>query len=174
MPENSTSILLVLGAPNSPEGLLSPIAISRLDSCIALYREEGSYILLTGGFGPHFNTTDKPHAWYARQYLKGKGIPAHKILDSVESSNTVEDASLSKPLIQALEPSCVTIITSDFHLQRAGLIFCDIYRDIAPLRFVAAPSYNLPLEELLEFMQHETKALEHLRRNGLKFDVAHK
>jgi uncharacterized SAM-binding protein YcdF (DUF218 family) len=124
--------------------------------------------MLTGGFGPHFNTTDKPHAWYARQYLKGKGIPVHKILDSVESSNTVEDATLSKPLIRTLQPSRVTIITSDFHLHRAGLIFCDVYEGIVPLRFVAAPSYNLSLQELQALMHHETAALQRLTEKGLK------
>lgn len=168
MSDNNTSILIVLGAPNSPEGLLSPIAISRLDTCFAVYRQEGAYILLTGGYGPHFNTTDKPHAWYARQYLKGKGIPSHKILDSVESKNTVEDATLSKPLITTLQPALVTIITSDFHLHRAGLIFCDVYQHIAPLRFIAAPSYALRLEELQALIKHEANALEQLRLNNLK------
>ncbi|HEY0612558.1 MAG TPA: YdcF family protein [Chitinophaga sp.] len=168
MSDINTSILIVLGAPNSPEGLLSPIAISRLDTCFSIYQQEGSYILLTGGYGPHFNTTEKPHTWYARQYLKGKGVPSHKILDSVESSNTVEDATLSKPLITILQPSLVTIITSEFHLQRAGLIFCDIYQNIVPLRFIAAPSYELRLEELQALMKHEAKALQNLMTNGIK------
>jgi uncharacterized SAM-binding protein YcdF (DUF218 family) len=157
---NDNSILLVLGAPNSPEGLLSPMAISRLDTCFSIWQREKSNILLTGGFGSHFNTSGKPHAWYARQYLIGRGVPAHQILYSVESSNTVEDAVLSKPLIMNLQPSLVTIITSDYHLQRAGFIFCDIYENITPLRFIAAPSYNLSLEELRALMQHEAAALE--------------
>jgi uncharacterized SAM-binding protein YcdF (DUF218 family) len=168
MSDNTTSILIVLGAPNSPEGILSPVAISRLDTCLSIYQQEGSYILLTGGYGPHFNTTDKPHAWYGRQYLKGKGVPSHKILDSVESRNTVEDATLSKPLITILQPALVTIITSEFHLHRAGLIFCDVYQHIAPLRFIAAPSYALPLEELQALIKQEAKALEQLKLNGLK------
>ena len=168
MSDNNTSILIVLGAPNSPEGLLSPIAISRLDTCFSIYQQEGAHILLTGGYGPHFNTTDKPHAWYARQYLKGKGIPSHQILDSVESRNTVEDATLSKPLITTLQPALVTIITSDFHLHRAGLIFCDVYQRIVPLRFIAAPSYTLRLEELQVLMKHESNAIQNLLSNGLK------
>lgn len=169
MSDNNTSLLIVLGAPNSPEGLLSPIAISRLDTCFSIYQQEEAYILLTGGYGSHFNTTDKPHAWYGRQYLKGKGVPSHKILDSIESRNTVEDATLSKQLVTILQPSLVTIITSEFHLQRAGLIFCDVYQNIVPLRFIAAPSYALRLEELQALIKHETKALEQLK--SLKFEV---
>lgn len=165
---SGNNILLVLGAPNSPEGLLSPIAISRLDTCYAVYQREGSNILLTGGFGSHFNTTNKPHAWYAAQYLIGKGIPTHKILGYVESRNTVEDATLSKPLITAFQPSRVTIITSEYHLQRAGFIFFDIYQDLIPLHFIAAPSYNLRIEELQALIQHETKAMEDLKLNGLR------
>lgn len=168
---SGNNILLVLGAPNSPEGILSPIAISRLDTCYSIYQREGSNIVLTGGYGPHFNITHKPHAWYAEQYLIGKGIPAHKILGYVESTNTVEDATLSKPLIAALQPSRVTIITSEFHLQRAGFIFCDIYQDLAPLRFIPAPSCHLRLEELQALIQHETKAMEDLKANGLRMPV---
>lgn len=167
MSDNNTEILLVLGAPNSPEGLLSSIAISRLDTCFSIYQQERSYILLTGGYGAHFNTTDKPHAWYGRQYLKGKGVPSHKILESVESSSTIEDATLSKPLITTLQPSRLTIITSEFHLQRAAFIFCDVYQHILPLRFMAAPSYELRLEELQALIKHEAKALQNLISNGI-------
>ncbi|WP_298735073.1 YdcF family protein [uncultured Chitinophaga sp.] len=168
MSGNNTSILIVLGAPNSPEGLLSDIAISRLETCFSVYQREASYILLTGGYGPHFNTTDKPHAWYARQYLTGKGIPPHKILDSVVSSNTLEDATFSRPLVNILRPARVTIITSEFHLQRAGLIFCDVYQNMVPLRFIAAPSYTLRLEELQALIKHETTAIQNLLTNGIK------
>lgn len=166
---SDNSVIIVLGAPNSPEGLLSPVAISRLETCLAIYRREPAAIILTGGYGPHFNTTNKPHTWYARQYLDGKGIPNHHFVGTVFSSNTVEDAVLSRPLIMPLRPSCVTIITSDYHLQRAGLIFCDVYQDAVPLRFVPAPSYALGREELRALLQHEERAIQDLMTKGIRY-----
>ncbi len=162
------SLLLVLGAPNSPEGLLSPAAISRLDTCFHIWQREKSDILLTGGFGQHFNTSPKPHAWYGQQYLLGKGVPEQQLLQPVESSNTVEDAALSRSVVLTLQPSALTVITSDYHLQRAAYIFCDIYEDIVPLSFIAAPSYDLSLKELQALLQHEARALADLAANGLR------
>jgi len=155
-------ILLVLGSPNSPEGLLSPMAISRLDTCFRLYRREGGLILLTGGYGPHFNTSGKPHHWYARQYLAGKGVPAAHLLEGVDSSHTGEDATMSLPVVLSYAPSRVTVITSDYHLHRAGIVFCNTYGGAVPLRFAAAPSCELTLAELQALLAHETAALKRL------------
>jgi len=161
-----TELLLVLGAPNSPEGLLSAVALSRLNACYTLFHPQQHTILLTGGYGPHFNTSSKPHAWYGQQYLIGKGVPASQILTGVESRNTVEDALLSKPLVSKLQPARVTVITSEYHLQRAGIIFTEVYNKLAPLHFIAAPSYDLPLQEMQALLRHEEEALALIYKSG--------
>lgn len=161
-----TELLIVLGAPNFPEGLLSAVALSRLDACCALFHPQQHTILLTGGYGPHFNNSNKPHAWYGQQYLIGKGVPASQILSGVNSRNTVEDALLSKPVVSALQPARVTVITSEYHLQRAGIIFTEVYNNLAPLHFIAAPSYDLSLQELQVLLQHEEEALAVIYKTG--------
>ena len=93
-------IITVLGSPNDNSGKLYSIAIERCNEAIKMYKSNpGWKIVLTGGFGQHFNTTDKPHAFYLNEYLVEHGIPESDILEFVESSNTLEDASLLKPII---------------------------------------------------------------------------
>ncbi|MGJ1264443.1 YdcF family protein [Sphingobacterium spiritivorum] len=52
-----------------------------------------------------------------------KGIPDTAILDGPLSTNTVEDFKLSKELISQLNPDILVLITSDFHMQRAGILY---------------------------------------------------
>lgn len=167
LPEHN--ILLVLGAPNSPEGLLSAMALSRLDTCYDLYTRGDYLIMLTGGFGPHFNTSNKAHAWYTRQYLLGKGVPAQHIIGMVESANTVEDARLSKEMLMQRHPASLTVITSEYHLLRAGIIFEAVYRQALPLYFIAAPSCDLSLSQMQAALQHEKKAVRDLLLNGVRY-----
>ena len=161
-------IMLVLGAPNTPEGLLSPMAISRLDTCYALYKRRPGKIMLTGGYGEHFNTTNKPHHWYAAQYLQGKGIAADDLVGGVNSRNTLEDALLSRPLVLSCHASRLIVITSDFHLQRAGSIFCEVYGKALPVQFIPAPSLGLSLAEMQALLLHEQAALEYLQQVQLQ------
>lgn len=68
-------IIIVLGSFNDEKGNINYVAKSRLNLGIKKLKEKNNYkLLLTGGFGKHFNTTDKPHAYYARQHCLKNGI----------------------------------------------------------------------------------------------------
>ncbi|KPJ70067.1 hypothetical protein AMJ44_01160, partial [candidate division WOR-1 bacterium DG_54_3] len=122
-------IIIILGSPNDAHGNLSDIATGRLNKGLQEYRHYPGYkILCTGGFGEHFNTTDKPHAHYAINYLLQKGLLETDILEIVESQNTVEDALLSKPIIEKYNVTSLIIVSSDFHMLRVRYIFEKIYR----------------------------------------------
>ena len=99
----NSPIVLVLGAPNSPSGELSPIAKARIDRAIDLvFEKDESVLLLTGGYG-NFNSGPKPHANYLKDYALSRGIPEHRILLCSESSNTVEDAAYARDLLEDLD-----------------------------------------------------------------------
>ncbi len=51
------------------------------------------------------------------------------IVDSVMSTNTLEDASLTKPIIVKYNVDDLIVITSDFHYDRAHYIFEREYSD---------------------------------------------
>lgn len=159
-------IIVILGSPNDDRGNLSEMAIGRLEQGLAEYRNhEGYNILCTGGFGEHFNTTDRPHADYAIRHLLQKGIPEMEILEIAESRNTVEDALLSKPIIEKHNARSLIIVSSDFHMQRVEHIFQQVF-DGYDLTFSGAKT-DFPTERLRTLRKHEKKELGKLRKKGL-------
>lgn len=154
-------LIIVLGAPNDADGNLSTIAIERCEHAIRTYHKNPGYkLLLTGGYGHHFNVTDKPHAYYTKCFLMAHGIPEEDILGLVESSNTIEDACLSKPMITHSGVKRVIVVTSEFHVKRARYIF---EREMLGVELVfSGCSAHLPEEELIALKNHEERALEKL------------
>lgn len=124
MQTSETGIIVILGSPNSDQSDLYSVAKQRCELGIKEYiKHPNRKILLTGGFGDHFNTTDKPHAYYLKQYLIKRGVPEQYIIDFALSKNTLEDASLSKSIIAKYKVQNIVIITSDYHYDRAKFIF---------------------------------------------------
>ncbi|GLU52093.1 YdcF family protein [Dyadobacter frigoris] len=162
-------IILVLGSPNEPDGTLSEMAKSRLTVCQKLYVSGTYKIVLTGGFGQHFNTSDKPHAYYLKQNLLSKNIREEDIIGLTESRHSVEDATLSKWIITQYKPEKIIIVTSDYHFDRAKLIFDAVYAPFTDFSFSLASSVNINPEILNQLIQHEKTALQDLRDHGVRF-----
>ena len=159
-------IIIVLGSTNNKEGIISKIGIERLKAGIEIYKKEKDYkFLLTGGFGRHFNITDKPYAEYARNFLLENGISRASILDIVLSSDTVEDAKLSYPIVQKLEPEVTIVVTSEFHMERASFIFKSVFKNY-PLIFEASV-YQADKGEMDKLMDVERKEIELLKNTGM-------
>ena len=161
-----TEITIVLGAPNGPNGELSNIAISRLNCSLAHYKDNMK-ILCTGGWGENFNTAQQPHAFYTKQYLMSKGIPENAFLQFALSKHTVDDAVKAHEIISKLDAVSLTVITSDFHLKRAQLIFDTIFKDYT-VQYLGAKS-NLDEAHYNTLVAHEEKAVKSILENGLYF-----
>lgn len=162
-------IIIVLGSPNAPDGTLSPMAVSRLAICLKLYREGWDKILLTGGFGAHFNTSSKAHGYYLREVLINAGVKTEDILGLVESRHSVEDATLSRPIITQLAPDQVAIVTSDYHAKRAKMIFDAVYAPFDRFLLFEASSVMVQQEVLQKLTEHEHQAVLDLIENGVRF-----
>ena len=156
--------IVVLGSPNDAEGNLSSIGIERCQQALAEYaKNPGARMLPTGGWGDHFNTTDKPHGYYTRQYLMAHGVPGEDILECAESANTIQDAQLARPIIERHGISELIVVTSDFHIPRARFLFEREFPDLR-LSFSAAETH-LPEDELRQRKEHEVRALARLRQS---------
>ncbi|MDD4872744.1 MAG: YdcF family protein [Kiritimatiellae bacterium] len=154
--------IVVLGSPNDSGGNLSTIAIERCQQALTEYsRHPDACIIPTGGWGDHFNTTDKPHGHYIRQYLIAHGVPERQILECAESTNTIQDAALVKPIVERHGITSLIVVTSDFHVPRAQFLFQREFPDIR-LSFSAAKT-NLPEADLMRRRQHEETALTRLK-----------
>lgn len=157
--------IVVLGAPNDADGTLSSLARERCQQALSEYsRHPDAYLLPTGGWGEHFNTTDKPHGYYTRRYLMAHGIPEQQFLECAESANTVEDAAIAKPIVERHKITELIVVTSDFHIARAQFLFLREFPN-TPLSFSAATT-NLPEDDLKQRKAHEEKALARLRQNA--------
>ena len=161
--------MIVLGAPNAADGTLSKVALSRLALCYEQYCQEPSMVLLTGGFGPHFNVSAFPHAHYGKQYLLAQGVPETAFLPFAESANTVQDALLAKAILEQHTPWQALVITSDFHLARARYIFTQVFPAASRFAFRGASSQAIAAEELQRYQAHEAKALQDLYTNGVRY-----
>lgn len=155
-------IITILGSPNDDSGKLYSVAIERCEEAISSYiNNPGWKFVLTGGYGDHFNTTNNPHAFYLKEYLMEQGIPEIDILDLVESRNTLEDASLLKPIVIQSQIEFVVIITSDYQMKRARYIFeREFSNDNVRLFFIATKTDEKKcLLNLNELKKHEHQAL---------------
>lgn len=162
-------IILVLGSPNDEHGALHSVAVERCQAALRIHRANpGWHVLLTGGFGAHFNTTNRPHAHYLQAWLMANGIPPAAFLPSAESRNTLEDASLSRPIALAAGAGFAVVVTSDYHLDRARFVFEREFRGSGILlAFLGTHTDEAACRlDLAALRAHETAALARLRAAG--------
>jgi len=124
-------------------------------------------ILCTGGWGPHFNVSNRAHASFAKDYLVRKGIHKKDLLKSALSKNTMDDALKSKAIVANFPGARLTVITSDFHVERVSLIFHEILKEYE-ISFAGVKS-NLGKKALDSFLSHEEEAIASIRLNGLYY-----
>ena len=157
-------LLVVLGSPNDDGGRLSTMAVERLRGALREHRARpGAPILLSGGFGEHFNRSPRPHAEYARAFLLAEGVPSDAFTEFALSRNTVEDATCARPIVERLGARRLVVVTSDFHRVRAAAIFEHVF---APhlVHAIGEPHRCSDAErERLEL--HEARALEGFRHS---------
>jgi hypothetical protein len=157
-------VIVLLGSPNSEDGRLYSVARERCQRALEEYRRRpGARILPTGGFGAHFNVSDRPHAWHLEQWLLAHGVPGEDVLAFAESRNTIEDALLSYPIVRRSGARRAVVVTSDYHAARAryifGCVFCDIVLEYA----ICATDEERCDLDLPALRAHEREALARLK-----------
>lgn len=160
-------LIVVLGSPNTDQGELYSIAKERCALALTEYARHPDYrIVLTGGYGAHFNTTDQPHAAYLERNLISRGIPEDRFVEYAESSNTLEDASLSKLIALKYGARQLLVITSDYHLDRAHYVFEKEFADTeVMIKFSASRTDEAACRLDLEALKrHEREVLARLKR----------
>lgn len=166
--EKLPGLIVVLGSPNDDQGNLSEIGIGRLELALQWYGERlpGWKLLLTGGFGEHFNRTSIPHSEYAKQFLASRGVPETDFVEFALSRNTVDDALQSRPIVERYSCPALLVISSDFHIPRVEFVFRSVFAD-RTLTFAGAPYIDSrPPEERERLTAHEQRELVSLRERG--------
>lgn len=162
-------VITILGHGNDTNGNLSSIAQERLQRGWQEYQNcFDTKIILTGGFGAHFNQTKIPHYQYSKQYLMSLGAQEKDFLEFPDSSNTYQDAELSKVIIDKDNIKELIIVSSDFHLERVKIIFKRVFGPEYRLRFIAAKTEvkRLAPGEWEKKLAHEKMAIENLLKKN--------
>lgn len=177
MKQKIDTVIIVLGSPNDDSGLLLDIAKSRCKQAYETYKQLGvetnCFVLPTGGFGEHFNRTNKPHAYYTKQYMIELGIPETSFLEAALSSHTVEDAVFTHNILKEYVVDTCYVVTSDFHVERARFVFEFVYKSSADIisNIIMVPAtVMMPQKEKDRLIAHETKALAGLKKNGIVYE----
>ena len=166
--KTTKGLIVVLGSPNTDQGELLSMAKERCEVALTEYVNNPGYkILLTGGYGSHFNTTEQPHSSYLKHYLVSRGIPEEHFVESAESSNTFEDASLSKPIIMKYTVRHIVVITSDYHIDRAQTVFEREFTgtNVRVTFSASRTDETLMSFDLEAFKRHERDALAKLKKS---------
>ena len=135
----------------------------------------------SGANVPSFNPTPTPHWRYLRQTALGLGLSEDVVLEpGVPALHTVDEAIMCRELVERecerSTPLTVLVITSDFHVARAGHLFNSAFglclaapgmgmvQSIDNVSVQLTGTSDCMDEPLLSARQrHETKALEVLR-----------
>lgn len=169
MIEQIHGFVVVLGSPNDAVGNLSEMGRGRVRLGFETYRKlaaQGYRLLLTGGRGAHFNTTQQPNAYYAQRLLLDMGVPAEHIVEFAESLNTVDDALKSRPIVDKYGGQHLIIVSSDFHLERVKFVFERVFPD-KRVEFLGAPYLEFrAVEERERLVAHEARELKSLQERG--------
>lgn len=165
----SPGCIMILGAPNDLSGNLSFLAKTRLKQGYQVLSQHPNFkILLTGGFGKHFNETSLPHWTYAKEFLIQELAvsPESFLPEAIESSNTVEDIEKAQPLFQKYRFRKIIIVTSEFHLKRVQYIVgMALNSYLGSILFSYVPDKELDAALLKNLYEHENQALAYLKLN---------
>jgi uncharacterized SAM-binding protein YcdF (DUF218 family) len=152
--------IFYFGAPNDTEGNLSSISRSRADKIVEISnRNKDAKIILTGGFGNHFNTAKMPHYYYVEEYLKENGVNVDRIIARLTTNNTVDDVRLIAEFCLKNKVVKPVLVTSEFHAVRSQLLFREFFD--RPFK-VETSTTDCTTEEFVNLVEHEFYSIKKL------------
>lgn len=156
--DNNLIIYAILGAGNDEEGIIDSDGVQRCDLAVEmLANNKNAKLILCGGFGGHFNTTDKQHHQYLKAYIESNlnNIEQY-ILGYIDSYNTIGDIEGINNQLQPLNCNIrLVIITNDYHVLRASILAKKIITsEVITVHFLSVSSQK-NIDTLSKRLKHE-------------------
>lgn len=148
--------VVVLAAPNDADGVLSGIARARTRRAVELLDAPGTHLVLTGGFGAQFNTTDQPHWRHCAAWLATRPGGRPPVLACLETRHSYDDVLFTRELAGHHGLEEVLLVTSDYHAPRIRYIASLV---MLSCRVVEVSHPDLPPEESVRLGRHDAGAL---------------
>lgn len=143
MPEHRADALVVLGRGLAADGTLPRLAQQRVERAVELFAWDTAPRIIFSGrcslMTDIIPAVTEAHAM--AEYALALGLPREALLVEEESRDTIGNAYFV--LQRFLEPNdwtCVRVVTSDFHIQRASWIFQKVLGIGYDVSFSPAPS----------------------------------
>ena len=142
-PTSNTSLtrfdaIIVLGTPADSDGNPTPEQLARVTEGVNEYkRGTAPRLILTGGAARNRFVEARVMARTA----EAQGIPASAILVEPQAMDTIQNACYSVRIMQAHGWRSAEVVSTAYHLPRAGLIFSSLSMSSGPLQWAthAAP-----------------------------------
>lgn len=120
---------IVLGAMIRPDGSPSPALARRVAHGVALARSGVvEHLLMTGGAVRH----PTPEAHLMRDMALAAGIAPERVVVEDRSRNTIGNAALSRPLIEARGWRRLLVVTDACHIPRSLYVFFRLGMRVRP------------------------------------------
>jgi uncharacterized SAM-binding protein YcdF (DUF218 family) len=118
-PFRALDAIVVLGAPLGPDGTLSSMQAERVAAAAALWRAGGgAVVVVTGGVT---RGAPRAEADAMAEGLAALGVP-HVVVERA-SRSTLENARLTRPLLEARGVRSLWVVTQPFHGRRSARLF---------------------------------------------------
>lgn len=129
--------IIVLGAPADGDGNPTPEQLARVTEGVNEYkRGVASRLILTGGAAHnHF-----VEARVMARTAEAQGIPASAILVEPQATDTIQNACYSVRIMNAHGWGSAEVVSTDYHLPRAGLIFSALSTSSGSLQWAVHPA----------------------------------
>lgn len=114
--------VVVLGQKLLPDGQPSLVLRNRIDLTVQLHTELGGVPIITTG--ADVAGSGESEASVMRRLLASTGkVPKSAIHMDESARNTLENATGALPIVKGLGVDTIVLVTSDFHVPRAALLF---------------------------------------------------
>ena len=125
LPKDNSLCIVVLGYELADDGSMKKELRGRLETALASAEKyPNSYIVCTGGGTADKNKT-VTEAGVMAQWLIEHGVAAERIITEKKSYSTVQNAKYTYEILSQNYPQVthLALVTSDYHLPRASLLF---------------------------------------------------
>ncbi len=124
-PESNTSLtrfdaIIVLGSPADSDGNPTPTQLARVTEAVREYQRGVAPRLILSGASAHSRFVQ---AEVMARSAEAQGIPASAIVLETRAEDTIQNACYTVRIMQAQGWHSAEVISSPWHLERAGLIF---------------------------------------------------
>lgn len=155
------SILIVLGGPINDDLTPGIWLTSRLEKTVEITNLiKPSYIIVSGGDTKKLGKTE---AEIMKEYLVKKGLSFDKIYCETQSINTIENGEFTYMMLNHMnENTKIYVLTSEFHLNRAEIIFKYYFKNFV-VQMIGAPT-PISKTELNELKNKELYLIDRLKK----------